>query len=400
MRIAQFSDSFLPIVDGVGRVVYNYANYIADKGHECYVIAPMTNTGYRGGYKFELVDYRSIRLKKRQYKVGVPFVDPHFQARMNDIELDIVHAHSPFTAGQAAYNCAKKRGIPLVGTFHSKYKDDFREVTGFNMIAEAGTKYVVDFYEKCDEVWAVSFSSAEILRSYGFKGNIVVMQNGAEEQIIDPADKDMAAAKYALGNEPVFLFVGQQDWKKNIDRILLAAAELNKRNLMFKLVLTGMGPHSREIMKRASSLGLDDRMVYTGHISDRAMLAGLYQCADLFVFPSLYDTAGLVVREAASFGTASVVVRGSCAAEPIIDGVNGFLCEDDTSDLARIMEKAITETEKMKVVGEAARKTIPVSWDVIIDEVLGRYAELVHRCSNCGKERKVLESELINKQKL
>jgi len=377
MRIAQFSDSFLPIVDGVGRVVYNYANYIVDKGHECYAIAPMTNTGFRGGYKFDMVDYQSLKIKGRQYKVGVPHMDTHFVSRMNMIDLDIIHAHSPFTAGQTAIIYSKKRGIPLVGTFHSKYKDDFRSATGMNMVAEVGTKYVIDFYEKCDEVWTVSESAAETLRGYGFKRKIVVMPNGSDEQVINPADKEMAAQEFGLGEEPVFLFVGQQDWKKNIERILLAAAELNKKNFVFKLVLVGMGPHSGEIKKMASQLGLNDKMVFTGHISDSCMLAGLYQCADLFVFPSLYDTAGLVVYEAASFGTPSVVVRGSSAAEPIIDGENGFLCEDDTFDLARVMEGAITDIERLRTAGALARRTVPKIWDGIMDSVLERYENLI-----------------------
>ena len=55
MKIGQFSDSFLPIVDGVGRVVYHYAMALSRKNEECYVIAPMTDTGFRGGYPFELV---------------------------------------------------------------------------------------------------------------------------------------------------------------------------------------------------------------------------------------------------------------------------------------------------------------------------------------------------------
>ena len=377
MRIAQFSDSFLPIVDGVGRVVYNYANNIVDKGHECYVIAPMTDVGFRSGYKFDLVDYQSVSIKGRQYKLGVPHMDTHFIARMNKIDLDLIHAHSPFTAGQTAIIYSKKRGIPLVGTFHSKYKDDFRAATGMYTVAEVGAKLVVDFYDKCDEVWSVSESAAETLRSYGYKGKVIVMPNGTNVQEGDPADKAMAAKEFGLGAEPVFLFVGQQDWKKNIERILLAAAELNKKNLVFKLVLTGMGPHSDDIKKMAFELGIDDKMLYTGHISDSRMLAGLYQCADLFVFPSLYDTAGLVVYEAATYGTASVVVRGSSASEPIVDGENGFLCEDDTFDLARVMEIAIADRGKMRVVGQEARMTIPKSWDGIIDTALERYEKLI-----------------------
>ncbi|MBP8639575.1 MAG: glycosyltransferase [Oscillospiraceae bacterium] len=377
MRIAEFTDSFLPIVDGVGRVVYNYANNLADKGHECYVIAPMTDTGFRGGYKFEMVDYQCVSVKGRQYKVGVPHMDTHFISRMNKIEVDIIHAHSPFTAGQTAIIYSKKRGIPLVGTFHSKYKDDFRAATGMYTVAEVGAKFVVDFYDRCDEVWTVSESAAETLQSYGYKKKIIVMPNGSDVPVSDPADKAMAAQEFGLGAEPVFLFVGQQDWKKNIERILLASAELNKRNHVFKLVLTGMGPHSEDIKKMATGLGLDERMVYTGHISNPNLLAGLYQCADLFVFPSLYDTAGLVVYEAASFGTASVVVRGSSAAEPIVDGENGFLCKDETLDLARVMENAIADREKLRTVGQAAKLTIPQSWDGIIDTALERYAQLI-----------------------
>lgn len=377
MRIAQFSDSFLPIIDGVGRVVYNYANNIAEKGHESYVIAPMTDNGFRGGYKFDLVDYQSIKIRNRQYKLGVPLIDTHFTARMTKIDLDLIHAHSPVTAGQSAILYAQKRGIPLVGTFHSKYKDDILGATGMNMVAEVGTKLVVDFFDKCDEVWSVSESAAETLHSYGYKKHIFIMPNGTDAPIINTNDRQKAAEAYGLGEETVFLFVGQQDWKKNIERILLAAEEIKKRAFPFKLVLAGMGPHADEIRKRASFLGLDDKMVYTGHISDSSMLAGLYQCADLFVFPSLYDTAGLVVLEAASFGTPSVVVRGSSAAEVIKDGINGFLCEDDEWDLAHIMELAIMDKDKTRSVGEMAKNTLPKNWDGLIDDVLERYDRLV-----------------------
>ncbi|MEA4894457.1 MAG: glycosyltransferase [Oscillospiraceae bacterium] len=381
MRIAQFSDSFLPIVDGVGRVVYNYANNIADKGHQCYVIAPMTDTGYRGGYKFDLVDYQSIKLRNRQYKFGVPLMDTHFMARMNKIELDIIHAHSPVTAGQSAIVYSQRRGIPLVGTFHSKYKDDILDATGMSMVAQVGTKLIVDFFDKCDEVWTVSESAADTLHGYGYKKRIIVMPNGTDSPVINPKDRQRAAETFGLGEEPVFLFVGQQDWKKNIERILLSAAEIKRREFPFKLVLVGMGPHAEEIKRRASYLGLDDRMVYTGHISDSSMLAGIYQCADLFVFPSLYDTAGLVVLEAATFGTPSVVVRGSSAAEVIRDGINGFLCQDDEWDLAHIMELVIMDGEKARSVGEMARLTLPKRWDGLIDDVIERYERLVRNNS-------------------
>lgn len=395
MKIAEFSDSFLPIVDGVGRVVANYAAILADKGHDVTVIAPMGCTGFRGRLGYEIVDYSSMKFM--QYDAGIPRIDPHFTARMKDVDMDIIHVHSPFTAGQAALYYGKQRGIPVISTFHSKYKDDFRELTKLNAVANIGTNLVVNFYDKCDEVWTVNESSAETLRSYGYKKRIFIMPNGTDEQPADESDVQRAEETFGLGGEPVFLYVGQLNWKKNIGRILSAAAELNKKGRDFKLVFAGMGPHSDEIKAKAASLKLKDKVVFTGHISDHGLLAGLYMLSELFCFPSLYDTAGIVVSEAATNGTPSVVIRGSNAAEPVIDGVNGMLCEDATEDLARVMEQALEEPERFREMGQMARRTIPRSWENILDDVVDRYGQVIEMNSRRPKKRwaaKVRKREL------
>ena len=97
MRIGQFTDSFLPIVDGVGRVVLNYALTLSDKGHECYVIAPMSKVGYLGNTPYELLEFLSVEVPtQKQYYTGIPPLDAHYRERIQRISLDIVHAHSPF----------------------------------------------------------------------------------------------------------------------------------------------------------------------------------------------------------------------------------------------------------------------------------------------------------------
>ena len=153
MRIVQFSDSFLPIVDGVGNVVYHYALNIGKKGHECYVVAPQTDTGYRGGFPFEIVDYVGMPLPlMKSYTVGMPALDAHCRNRLGMVQADIVHVHSPFIAGQAGLLYAQKNNLPIVGTFHSKYYDDFLQITGVELLAEVGVKHVVNFYDKCAKV--------------------------------------------------------------------------------------------------------------------------------------------------------------------------------------------------------------------------------------------------------
>ena len=283
MHIGEFSDTFYPIVDGVGRVVYNYASIIPRKGHECYVVAPMADTGYRGGFPFELVDFsaRNVPLQK-QYQTGIPFFDAHYGARIAMVPLDIVHAHSPFIAGQEALRLARKRDIPLVGTFHSKYYDDFYKIVRQELLADIGVKYVVSFYEKCDEVWTVSRNSAETLRSYGYRGDIFIVPNGTPDNRPDPADLAAARERFGLAMDvPVLFYCGQLNWKKNILHILEGAQLLVRRGVPFRLVLAGQGPDERAIREKADELGLAPHMVFAGHLHEDGLLNGLYQAAAL-----------------------------------------------------------------------------------------------------------------------
>ena len=379
MKVIEFSDSFLPIMDGVGNVVYQYAKNIAEKGHECYVVAPQTDTGYRGNWPFELVDYVGVPLlHMKSYRVGVPLLDSHCVNRLSMIEADIAHVHSPFVAGQTGLLYAQKHNVPLVGTFHSKYYDDFLQLTGIELLAEVGVKVVVDFYEKCSEVWAVSESSANTLRSYGYHGDIRIMPNGTDIQSLPEKEIVTVSERFELQDSAVLLYVGQMNWKKNI-RCILEAASLLKRE--FRLVLAGQGPHEGEIRKLAEELGVGEKMVYTGHLTDHDLLNGLYARADLFLFPSLYDTSGLVVREAAAMGTPSIVVEGSSAAECIQSGENGFVCKNDPADLARVIEEALSQPDSLQRIGTAAKKTIPIPWSLLTDEVIDRYTDIIQRRS-------------------
>ncbi len=381
MRIGQFTDTFYPIVDGVGRVVFNYATHLPRLGHACYVIAPMVNTGYRGGFPFDLVDFTGTSVPgSPQYKAGVAILDRHYHARIADVPLDVIHAHTPFFAGMEALRLTAKRDIPLVASFHSKYYDDFYKATGHEALAHLGVKFVIEFYDRCDEVWAVSKSSADVLRGYGYGGEIVVMENGTEILPAAPENAARAAAQFAIPEDkPVLLYVGQMDWKKNILHILEAAALLRAQGTAFTLVLAGQGADAEAIRSKAEALSLGADTILTGHVSDPALLSGLYQRADLFVFPSLYDTFSLVLREAAAAGTPAVVARGGSPAEAVMDGENGFLAENTPEDLARVIRQALSDPAALRAIGERARESIPIAWETVIKRVEKRYAALIER---------------------
>ena len=267
MKIGEFSDSFLPIIDGVGRVVYNYCDTIARKGHECTAIVPMDNFGYRGGLPFEIIDYysRSVPLMSK-YDAGLPKIDLHYNNRLKMTDFDIVHVHTPFIAGSEGVHYARDHKIPLVGTFHSKYYDDFLQLTGSRHIAGLGTDIIVKFYEQCDEVWAVSESSAKTLKEYGYSGKVEVMPNGMMIRELNLEWMDSAKAHFGIDDDPCLLFVGQMNWKKNILKILEACSILKKEGIAFNLIMAGKGPHEDEIKDKVKKLGIEEDTYIVGHV--------------------------------------------------------------------------------------------------------------------------------------
>ena len=378
-------------MDGVGRVALAYSETLCKMGHHVTVVAPMYDTGYRGGYPFELVDYQASGVPGlKQYKAGEAPWDPHYRKRMRMIPLDIVHTHSPFTAGSEALRIAALRKLPLVATFHSKYYDDFLKVTKSETLAKAGVKFVVDYFERCDEVWAVGQNPADVLREYGYTGQVQVMPNGVTMRQAQPGAVEEVNRRWGLKKDPLILFVGQMDWKKNILTVLEACAEMKAQNQKFQLILAGQGPDMREIEHKISELNLRDRTHLAGHITDMNLLDGLYSRASLFAFPSLYDAAPMVVREAAVMSTPAVMVRGSTAAEIIRDGVNGYLCENSSADLARVMQSALSDPQALEQVGGNARETIPVPWERTIEKAVERYTRLVA----LGREGKLSKKSL------
>ncbi|MFA7190503.1 MAG: glycosyltransferase, partial [Sphaerochaetaceae bacterium] len=298
--------------------------------------------------------------------------------------FELIHVHSPFSAGMEATEKAWKADIPLVTSFHSKYYDDFLLKTGSKFIASSIVKLIVRFYEKCDEVWTVNNATADVLRGYGYNGGIVIMPNGTNLWYPTPEDRKAAQDLYHLGDGTVFLFVGQHSFKKNIKLIIESLAVYSKTHSDFKMLFVGQGPDENEMHQMIDEAGLHDKVVFAGHISDRNLMKQIYSRADLFLFPSLYDNAPMVVREAAAAGTPSILMRGSCSAEGVTDDVNGFLCENDPVEMASRIEAALPLADK---VGEEARRTIPLAWSEVMKMVVVRYQNLIDRFEKEGSRR-------------
>lgn len=207
------------------------------------------------------------------------------------------------------------------------------------------------------------------------------MENGVDMEIgISPESqiKALKAENNIPENIPVFLFVGRMMWYKGI-KIILDALSAVKNEYDFRMVFVGDGTDKKEIERYAQDIGVTDRCIFTGAVHDRDKLRQYYSLADMFLFPSTYDTNGIVVREAVACSLASVLIKGSCAAEGVTDNKNGILIEENAQSMAEAIRAICKNPEKAKALGDSAMRTLYISWEDSIDNAYKRYEEIVSR---------------------
>ena len=366
-------------MDGVGMTAKNYADYIHQSGKGvCVVTADTPGFNYTEQYK--ILRYKSFPIPTRNpYRFGLPILDRRFSSELRNTQFDIIHAHCPFATGKLAMKIAKEQHIPVVATFHSKYRQDFQHSIPINAVVDMMVRQIVKFYEQADEVWIPQASVEPTLREYGYKGQVQVVDNGNDfvtsQHLYEKLRTEMRAELSINANQTMLLFVGQHIWEKNIGFILDSLALI--KHLPFKLYMIGTGYAVADIKSKIKQLGLSSKVEMVGNILDRNKLKRYYAAADMFLFPSLYDNAPLVVREAAALQTPALMISGSTAAEIIRDGDNGFLCKNDTKQYAERIRYLMEHQEQIRNVGLRASKTIARSWEDVVAEVLGRYDEII-----------------------
>jgi glycosyltransferase involved in cell wall biosynthesis len=376
--IGLFNDSYPPIVDGVALTVQNYAHWLHRKNQPVCVVT------VKAPRREDTADYPVYRytsfplLLRKPFRVGVPALDRTFQKTIQSISFKLIHAHCPFSSGGVALRMARQQKVPLVATFHSKYKDDFERAVHNKYIAGWMVKHVIGFYEQADEVWIPQAAVEDTIRAYGYKGKVTVMDNGADFTAGENMDEAKRRARAALGIPPavpVFLFIGQHIWEKNTRLIVEALAQL--KDVPFKMFFIGTGYAARELQALTRHCGLESGVTFLGVIMDREKLKQYYTAADLFLFPSLYDNAPLVVREAAALHTPAVLVKGATAAEIVTDNYNGFLADNSSSAFAARIRALVQSPRLIQQAGQQAARTIARHWEKVADEVLERYAHII-----------------------
>ena len=388
MNICLLNDSFPPVIDGVVNVVTNYADFLL-QDHAAGVIVgtPRYPEADYGLYPYPVVAYPSFDTASAAggYRAGYPFAAKAL-AELTAFGPDIIHSHSPASATVIARLLREETGAPVVFTYHTKYDIDIRRVVRAKLAAREAIAAMVNNIEACDEVWTVSRGAGESLKALGFQGEYRVMPNGVDfprGRVTPERVREVTAGWDLPEGVPVFLFVGRMMTYKGLPLILDALKLLADRGTDFRMVFVGKGPDKELLEKKAGTLGLigsadrPDRCFFTGPIYDRDVLRAWNTRADLFLFPSTFDTNGLVVREAAACGLASVLIEGSCAAEGVTDGVNGFTIQETPEAMAALLEKVSGDLGRLRQAGERAMEELYLSWQDCVALAYDRYGAIL-----------------------
>jgi 1,2-diacylglycerol 3-alpha-glucosyltransferase len=400
IRVCLMNDSFPPVIDGVSNAVLNYATIIQKKYGKAVVATPLY-PGAKDNYDFPVQRYPSIDLRLkifRGYRAGYPF-DLVTLHRLQSMDLNLLHSHCPVASTVLARTLRDLLDIPIIFTYHTKFDVDIYNAVNRPIIQNAAKRLLVENIRACDEVWVVSRGAGENLRSLGYQGDFLVMENGVDltKGRAEEADVEKLRLKYKLDPAiPTFLFVGRLMWYKGLRMICEGLAMLKSRGIAFRMVFVGGGGEESEVKELVSELALDNECIFTGAVCDRELLRAFYTLSDLLVFPSTYDTNGLVVREAAACGLPSLLLEGSCAAEGVTDGRTGLLIQNSNEALAETLIKAVNNRETLRQIGQAAMDEIYISWEDSVKKAVDRYGVVLENWKSEGKRRSKVRPDELN----
>lgn len=369
MKVAIFTDGFPPSFGGAENAVLRYALALSETD-DVIVFAPDNSKPYDDtGYPFKVVRVKSLPATKND-RYAMPFIDGKVKRALKEFQPDVVHFQSVGQMAAYALRYAKKHNIPSVSTVHTKYYYCYKHSFKLKILTKILLHTVMKRVKRATYVCAVSESMKETLICYGVKKDITVIKNGGE--------KGFSVPEKRISDKFTFLYVGLIVDYKNLEFSLKALSELKKRGRDFVFYIVGKGPHIKKFQRLKDKLGLSDNVIFTGGIFEKEELFGYYRGSDLMLFPSVFDSDGLVLLEAAEEDLPSLTLKGTGAAERITDNVTGFISEHSVKDFAERIEYIMDNPKIREEVGKKA-KSIYTDWKDTAKHYRDLYKKLIEK---------------------
>jgi 1,2-diacylglycerol 3-alpha-glucosyltransferase len=330
LKIAMFTDSFYPTVDGAVVAMERQCRELERRGHEIVVIAPDTPRRQDAGWRVHYLPSMEFRSYKG-YRIVVSPAD--MLEYLRGQEVDMIHCHGLASMAILSLTAARALGKPHVLTFHTMANEAVKYYSFIGLREDLTVPlvwvYLRNLLKRPDMVVFPSRPIEEELVAKGVRTNArAVIPTGVDTRLYRPENADPGLLeRFSVDGGRVLLHVGRLSKEKRLDIVLRAVASLKEDHPDLRLLVAGTGPAHEDYRAMADRLGLKDRVVFTGFLPDGDLRAA-YATADMLVIPSTFETQGLVVLEAMASGTPVVGIRRRAIPEFVKDGVNGCLFEE------------------------------------------------------------------------
>lgn len=355
MKIAVFSDSYKPYVSGVVNSLDTFGRELRKMGHMLYVFAP----AYPGYADDEPGIFRFLSVAaptNPDYRLTIP-LSPAVGRRLRELQVDVVHTHSPFLMGGLGARAARRLKLPLVFTYHTVYEEYVHYSPVARDLARRLMRRISKRYcDKCDTVIVPTQAIRDLLRRYGVQTEVVVNPTGIDLSRYENLDRSFLRVKHGIpADNRILLFVGRLGKEKNVHFMIRAFARIADEDDRVTLVMVGGGPEQADLEQLTRDLGLEQRVIFAGPMPPAA-LPTVYAGADIFVFTSTTDTQGMVITEAMAAGLPVVAVKAYGSGNVVDDGVDGLLTSVDEAEFASAVVTLLRDTSLFSRLASGTRR--------------------------------------------
>ncbi|MGI6098017.1 MAG: glycosyltransferase family 4 protein [Dethiobacteria bacterium] len=378
MKIGIFTDSFKPYVSGVVRSIETFHQEFTALGHEVYIFGPSYLGCEREDHVFRFIGIPAPT--KPDFMLPIPF-SLQLRSKIKELDIDLIHVHSPFLLGRLGARVAKRFRLPLVFTFHTFYEQYVHYVPFPQSFSKKVVQAIArDFCNRCNLVITPSYPVKQYLHKIGVRSPVKIIPTG-----IDLTNFSKKRTPYLRRNFPIadsdriLLFVGRLGKEKNVFFLLKVLKYLQQFKQNIKLVFVGAGPQEELLKSQAFAYGLSEDVFFTGNLKYEDVVNCYFE-ADVFTFPSQSETQGLVIGEAKAAGLPVVAIRALGVAEMVKDGEDGILTSNSVKEFSEAVLRLLSDHELYRKMQDKLRQNAEeISSRACALQLLASYEELLQK---------------------
>ncbi|MFP4177827.1 MAG: glycosyltransferase family 4 protein, partial [Acholeplasmataceae bacterium] len=380
-RVAIVSDTYYPHVNGVSNTIHEMVSHFKRTGQPYILIAPAYKKpvwSKRMGVRMRTVP--SIKFPLYPDAVISLPGKRNINRILDAFQPDVIHCLTEFNLGLSALRYGKKRGIPVLSNYSSHFHLNTKHLK-IGFITKPLTRYLAWFHGQADLTTCPSNVTKAFLEEQGME-NVVVFSRGVDPHRFDPAYRSEKLRKsWRAENKRVFLYVGRVSGEKDLDVLLEAWNSLPEDlRTESRMVVTGSGP----ILKRMQEDYPD--VVFTGQKTGEE-LSRIYASADVFAFPSAFETFGNVVLEAMSSGLPVIVADEGGVLEMAEDRTNGLIARaKDVSSFKEKLTEMIRTDDLSRFQQSALATASDRTWPKVFERLNEDYVHLMARLHDSSAE--------------